>query len=209
MSYDAEFEQEIEHDYRSDDDDDEPPPPPPDQDEDDEIAEKYNLILDSLLFPPHVKEHLINTQSKEKKLQIIDMHKKTLEEKKGLSWGDQQNSLLNLINNSRIPNIQDLISLRSSLAMGNKEFLTGFLEADGIYVLMKCIDDRIARLPMTDLDASILFEIINCCKCIMNNDTGMEALLVTPGAIEHIAKSLFFEWKPIALNVRMNFFPSF
>ena len=29
----------------------------------------------------------------------------------------------------------------------------------------------------------------------------MEALLVTPGAIEHIAKALFFEWKPIALCV--------
>ena len=56
MSYDADSD----IDYRSDDDDDEPPPPPPDQDEEDEIAEKYNLILDSLLFPPHVKEHLMS-----------------------------------------------------------------------------------------------------------------------------------------------------
>lgn len=99
----------------------------------------------------------------------------------GIVWGDQQNSLLNLIKNSKRPDIQVLITLRSSLATGNKDFLTGFLEANGIYVLMKCVDERIAKLPMTDLDASILYEVIFCCKCTMNNDTGMEALLVTPG----------------------------
>ena len=119
----------------------------------------------------------------------------------GIVWGDQQNSLLNLIKNSKRPSIQDLITLRSLLATGNKDFLTGFLEADGIYVLMKCIDERIAKSPMTDLDASILYEVIFCCKCTMNNDIGMEGLLATPGAIEHIAKSLLFEWKPIALAV--------
>ena len=61
---------------------------------------------------------------------------------------------------------------RSSLSTCNKAFLTGFLEENGIYILMKCIDERIVKLPMTDLDASILYEILCCCKSIMNNDTG-------------------------------------
>lgn len=205
-SLDAELKYTQEEDYEDyeesgtqlDNDEEEPPPP---MDEEDEIDEQYGFVLDSLLFPPHVKEQLMGSQTQEKKLMIIEMHKHLLANKKGGLWGDQQNSLLNLIRNSKRPDIQVLITLRSSLATANKNFLTGFLEADGIYVLMKCIDERIAKLPMTDLDASILYEIIGCCKCIMNNDTGMEAILVTPGAIEHIAKSLFFEWKPIALLV--------
>jgi hypothetical protein len=174
--------------------------------EDEEIAEKYGFVLDSLLFPPHVKDQLMATQSKEKKLMIIGMHKNLLHNKKGIVWGEQHIATLNLIRNTKKPDIQDLIRLRTALATGNKDFLTGFLAADGIYVLMKCIDERIAKLPMTDLDASILFEVINCCKCTMNNDTGMEALLITPGAIEHMAKSLFFEWKPLALTVTSFFF---
>lgn len=207
-SLDAELKYTQEEDYedydeqgtQADNDEDEEEPPPP-MDEEDEIDEQYGFVLDSLLFPPHVKEQLMATQTQEKKLMIIDMHRHLLANKKGNLWGDQQNSLLNLIRNSKRPDIQVLITLRSSLATANKDFLTGFLEADGIYVLMKCIDERIAKLPMTDLDAAILYEIIGCCKCIMNNNTGMEAILVTPGAIEHIAKSLFFEWKPIALLV--------
>ena len=61
---------------------------------------------------------------------------------------------------------------RSSLSTCNKSFLTGFLEENGIYILMKCIDERIVKLPMTDLDASILYAILCFCKSIMNNDTG-------------------------------------
>ena len=113
-------------------DDEEPPPP---MSEDDEIDEQYGFVLNSLLFPPHVKEQLMETQTKEKKLMIIDMHKHLLANKKANLWGEQQNSLLNLIRNSKRPDIQVLVTLRSSLASANKDFLTGFLEADGIYIL--------------------------------------------------------------------------
>lgn len=44
---------------------------------------RYGFVLDSLLFPPHVKEQLMQSQTKEKKMMIINMHKHLLQNKKG------------------------------------------------------------------------------------------------------------------------------
>lgn len=40
---------------------------------------------------------------------------------------------------------------------------------------------------------SILFEIMTCCKCTMNNSLGMEGFLAVEGAIEAVAQSLRFD----------------
>ena len=106
-----EYEDNIEGDDVDYDDEESEEPPP--MDEDEIIEDQYELVLDSLLFPTHVKEQLINTQTKEKKLMIIEMHKHLLiNNKQNIQWGDQQNSLLNLIKNSKRPDIQVLITLR-------------------------------------------------------------------------------------------------
>jgi hypothetical protein len=41
----------------------------------------------------------------------------------------------------------------------------------------------------------------------MNNEVGMEGFIHTAGAIENIAESLLFEWKPVALLVMCTRYP--
>lgn len=169
---------------------------------DEQVLEMYKIVLESLLFPPHVQENLIMTQTKEKKWQTIQMQKHVLKTaKKTGEFGDQERLQLKNLMKVRLPDIQEIIKLRSSLATANRMFLQGFLDHDGIQVLMKLIKDRIVHQPMTHLDAALVFEYMSCCKILMNNDLGMEGFIFTPGAIEIIAKSLMFEWKPIALIV--------
>ena len=79
--------------------------------------------------------------------------------------------------------------------------MNNFFDAGGASVLVKCIDDRIARVPMTNLDAALLYEIMACIKTIMNNAVGMEGMIEHSNAIERIAETLRFEWKPLALQV--------
>ena len=140
-----------------------------------QILEIYSIVLDNLLFPPHVKEQLLATQTKEKKWQTIQMQKHILKDSmlsRSQSWGEQHISLLSLIRRSRVPDIQLLIRLRSMLSTATLDILTGFLSSGGVELLMKCIDDRMSRVPMTDLDAALLYETTSCCKMVMNNSIG-------------------------------------
>ncbi len=140
---------------------------------DEEILGLYNQVLDSLLIPPYVKEQMIATQTKEKKIQTIQMHKDTLKDSKVLTqFGDQQRTFLTIIKSSKNPDINVIIKLRVFLSTANREILVAFIEANGILVLMKSIDNRLSKLPMTELDAALLFEMLSCYKCVLNNATG-------------------------------------
>jgi hypothetical protein len=50
--------------------------------DEEEILQLYKQVLDSLLFPAHVQENLIATQSKEKKWQTIQMQSHVLKDSK-------------------------------------------------------------------------------------------------------------------------------
>jgi hypothetical protein len=169
----------------------------------DEIEATYAQILENLLFPPHVRDQLIATQTIEKKLQMIQMHKDTLKDKSISEFGEKQINLMNNIRAARTPDIEKVISLRSMLSTSNREFLQAFIDAKGIVLLIKLVNDRLCKIPMTELDAAILYESLLCFKMIMNNGLGMNAVVNTPRAIEHVCKSLKFEWKAISLVVSL------
>jgi hypothetical protein len=169
---------------------------------DTEIQALYVQVLDSLLIPPYVKEQMIATQTKEKKIQTIIMHKDTLKDQKTQSQtSEQQRSLLSIIKSAKVPDINIIIKIRVLLSTANKEFFMTFLDAGGLQVLYKCIDDRLNKQPMTELDAALLFELLTCYKSILNNPTGMESVAKSSGLVEQIVRSLRFEWKSIALLV--------
>lgn len=46
-----------------------------------EIEDTYAKVLDNLLFPSHLRDQLIATQTLEKKYQMIQMHKDTVKDK--------------------------------------------------------------------------------------------------------------------------------
>ena len=169
-----------------------------------ELDRIYSSVLDQLLFPPHVKEQLLSSQPPEKKWQQVLLHKTTTENKedmKTLSWSDKDRKLLSDIRKSKQPDIKSLLLLKTILSTANREYMNNFFDAGGCNVLVKCIDDRIARVPMTNLDAALLYEIMACIKTIMNNTVGMEGVIEHSNAIERIAETLRFEWKPLAMQV--------
>lgn len=166
-----------------------------------EIGAMYQTVLDHLLFPPHVQAQL-KEQNLEKKWQMIQMQKHILKDSSFSKWGETHQLLLNAIITAKTPDIQLLIRLKSLLSTSDKAFLISFIHAGGINVLMVCAEERLARVPMTELDAALLYEVMCCCKMVMNNATGMIGFINSPHAIERIAQSLLFEWKPVALQVQ-------
>jgi len=165
----------------------------------------YSQVLDHLLTPPQVKEGLMNSQSVEKKWQTVKMYKNLFENSDGTSatgWGDRENVLLTNIQRAKVPDLASLSRLKIVLSSANRELMTAFLDAGGISVLMKAIEGRLNSRPQTEVDIAILYEILSCCKAIMNNDVGMEGLAATPGAIDIIARCGKFEYKLFALLVR-------
>jgi chaperonin cofactor prefoldin len=165
----------------------------------DRVNQLYVAVLDHLLTPPHVKEQLMESQSLEKKFQMINMHNHLFESMN--SWGDKENMLLTSIQKMKLPDIPTLSRLKTILATGNFEMMTSFLENGGVSILLKAIENRINKKPITELDIAILFEILSCFKAIMKNSLGMDGVAQVAGSIDILAKCLRFEYKQFALQV--------
>ena len=98
----------------------------------------------------------------------------------------------------------NLLQLKTILRNGNDTVKAGFFNSGGAAVLIKCISDRISHVMMSDLDVAVLYEVLSCCKTLMNTKTGMEGLLrnkASKNIVEVFARCLLFEWKPVALQV--------
>jgi hypothetical protein len=163
------------------------------------VNQLYVAVLDHLLTPPHVKDQLMESQSLEKKFQMINMHNHLFESMN--SWGDKENMLLTSIQKMKLPDIPTLSRLKTILATGNFEMMTSFLENGGVSILLKAIENRINKKPITELDIAILFEILSCFKAIMKNSLGMDGVAQVAGSIDILAKCLRFEYKQFALQV--------
>ena len=172
--------------------------------DDEEVAEMYIRVLDHLLTPPHVKDQLVASQSVEKKWQTVKMHQQVFEGEvvgKSHSWGSKDTVLLKAIEKSKTPDIQSLSRLKISLSAANRDYMDGFLQEGGVGILIKAMETRINKTPVTELDVAILYEIMTCCKAIMNNAVGMEGFMTVPGAIETVSRCLRFDFRLFTLQV--------
>ena len=165
----------------------------------DRVNQLYVAVLDHLLTPPHVKEQLMETQPLEKKIQMIKMHNHLFESMN--SWGDKENMLLASIQKMKVPDIPSLSRLKIILATGNMEMMTSFLDSGGVSILLKAIENRLHKKPLTELDIAVLFELLSCCKAVMKNSVGMEGVAQVQGSIDIIAKCLRFDYKQFALQI--------
>lgn len=163
----------------------------------------YCAVLDHLLTTPQVKEGLLASQSTEKKWQTVKMYKNLFEGNNSnpSGWGDRENMLMNNISRAKKPDLASLSRLKIILSSANRELMTAFLDVGGISVLLRAIESRLNSRPQTEVDIAILYEILSCCKAIMNNDIGMEGFAATHGAIDIVARCLRFEYKVYALLV--------
>lgn len=171
---------------------------------DDKVEEMFESVLDHLLTAPPIKKQLKDSQSIEKKWMTVTMHKQLFEGQinaKSVEWGEKDVSLLASIEKSKTPDINSLTRLKISLSSANRGFMEAFLAAGGVSVILKALEVHLARQQATELDIAIMFELMTCCKAIMNNAVGMEGLLSVDGAVNVIARCLRFDFKAFALLV--------
>lgn len=180
-----------------------------------ELEKQYALVLDHLLFPQNVKAELIKTQTNEKKRQMVAMHKSAIEKDELGSWGEKESAILSTLlkqcehsfqmkyqipmrdsplDKQRYPDVKLISHLKTVLTTANKSVLSSFINESGIFVLITCINSRLAKTNLTDADAVLLYEIVSCFKVTMNNETGMEAVLDVNDGICSISRCLLFEW---------------
>jgi hypothetical protein len=167
------------------------------------VTQMYAAVLDHLLTPPQIKDQLMASQSLEKKWQTVQLHDNIFDGS-GAShggWGNKEIALLASIEKAKTPDISSLGSLKLSLQAANKEFMDSFLASGGVSVLLKAMETRLSKRPITELDIAILYEIMTCCKVIMNNAVGMEGFMAVKGAVDTIARCLRFEYRVFALLV--------
>ena len=166
------------------------------------IKDLFELVLDRLLTPAHVKENLITSQSLDKKWQLIKLNRKIFEDDKDADEKDIEwikNIIAEMNDTSKKNDIQVFTKLRVSLATQDRDFMDRFLELGGISAVVQAILLRVYNLPFTELDVTILYEILLCCKVIMNTALGMDAFLAVNGSIETIARCLNFDYKLMSL----------
>ncbi|RYH10496.1 hypothetical protein EON65_39380 [archaeon] len=171
------------------------------------VNEMYSAVLDHLLTPPQVKEGLMNSQSLEKKWQTVRMHQQLFEggsNNNANVWGDRENVLLHNISKAKLPDLQSISRLKIILTSANRELMTSFLDSGGISVLLRAIEQRLISKPQTEVDIAIMYELLSCCKAIMNNDLGMDGFSTSAGAIDIVARCLKFDYKHFAILVSLN-----
>ena len=175
------------------------------------VQKMYEAVLDHLLTPPQVKEKLMASQTTEQKWKTVKMHDIKFDSSNVDStggWGSRENILLASIEKAKTPDIQSLSRLRVSLSSANKEFMDAFLGAGGVSVLLKAMETRINKRPVSELDVALLYEIMTCCKAIMNNAVGMDGFMAVNGAIDMVARCLRFDYRLFAIQVCSNYFIS-
>ena len=116
--------------------------------------------------------------------------KKTLSAKKqhgrgGSSDEDEDNGVGASLENSepelciqllRIPSINNYTGLKKRIQSGSQEWLEGFLELDGLGVLLDVVE-RLSGRGMSFADAYLQVEIVGCIKAVMNSKAGMDFLI--------------------------------
>jgi hypothetical protein len=168
------------------------------------INETYRAVLDHMLTPPTIKESLMASQSLEKKWQTVKLHQQLFNAggtNNASGWGDRENMLLQVISRCKASDLQSIARLKIVLSSANREIMTSFLNSGGISVLLRAIENRLNSKPQTEVDIAQLYDILSCCKAVMNNELGMEGFIAAPGAIEIVARCLKFEYKHLAILV--------
>lgn len=164
---------------------------------DDVLDDLFAKVLDSLLIQESdSKWQTMMTQERDKKWQLITLHKTNLS-----SWGEREHGLLVSLSKCNIPDIHTIFQLKSILSTGNKDTLMNFLDCAGVSVIVKCMNNRLAKICLSELDVAILYELVLCCKALMNNRIGMDGFLNSQGAMDALVRCLLFEWKTLVLQV--------
>jgi len=171
---------------------------------DGDLNVKYEAALAELLLPAHRVQELIQSQTREKKIQTIQMsvtHAST-----GSTVSEtKERELIEGLRHSSTPgkefNIDVLLDLKTIISTAGKAVMLAFLEHGLLDAIAYCMHTRLARVPMRDNEAIQLFECLQCLKVVMNNALGMNAVIGNKDVFRLICHCLRFTLRPLALEV--------
>lgn len=168
------------------------------------IDRAYLAVLEAQLVPPSVREKLASKLTTSNKWDQIVAYQSMIgnaEMSQNAAFGDTDRELLNKLKSRQRPDITEVLKLKSRISTCNKFWMDAFIGAGGINIITYAMETRLGKVPLGELDAAILFELISCVKAIINSGTTMKRFLNTNGALRTVTYSMLFEWKPLVLQV--------
>jgi hypothetical protein len=168
------------------------------------IDKAYLAVLEAQLVPPGVRGNLASKLVTSQKWDQIVAYQSMIgnaEMSQNAAFGDTDKTLLNNLKSRQRPDITEVLKLKSRISTCNKFWMDSFIGAGGINIITYAMETRLSKVPLGELDAAILFELISCVKAIINSGTTMKRFLSTNGALRTLTYSMLFEWKPLVLQV--------
>lgn len=107
----------------------------------------------------------------------------------GASSSDDDPSLgdaVNFLQWIRNPTLQNLAKLRRAVKTNDKDWMTEFLEFDGMGLLFQCLKDLGAIQGFHLTDMVLKMECIMCIREVVNSQTGLDCLLQIKGRKDNI-----------------------
>lgn len=76
-----------------------------------------------------------------------------------------------------IPTVKTIGLLKRKIKKSEKSWIQGFLEAEGLSVLLDCVDNLSAGRVTQLSEALLLLEVVDCIKTVINSKLGMDYLV--------------------------------
>ncbi|XP_062608968.1 inverted formin-2-like, partial [Saccostrea cucullata] len=86
----------------------------------------------------------------------------------------------------RNPSLQNLVKLRKSIKHNDSDWMTEFLEFDGLGLLFQCLKNLSSRETVHLSEMVLRLECIMCIREVANSQTGLDCLLKTKGRKDNI-----------------------
>lgn len=86
----------------------------------------------------------------------------------------------------RNPTLQNLVKLRKSIKHNDSDWMTEFLEFDGLGLLFQCLKNLSSRESLHLSEMVLRLECIMCIREVANSQTGLDCLLKTKGRKDNI-----------------------
>ncbi|WAQ99283.1 INF2-like protein [Mya arenaria] len=93
---------------------------------------------------------------------------------------------INFLQWIRNPNLQNLAKLRRAIKTNDKDWMTEFLEFDGLGLLFQCLKDLSLMQGFHLSDMVLKMECIMCIREVVNSQTGLDCLLKIKGRKDNI-----------------------
>ncbi|KAG9393057.1 hypothetical protein J8273_3186 [Carpediemonas membranifera] len=163
-----------------------PPMPPPE-----ELRAKMENILD-LMNITGPQRQIMHNMPDEKKWELIVRQQEALaieqERREQGNVRDDPKSFIAILNSE--PTLDNIQSLRINLNSKTLDWVKEFIETDGLTVLFRVLRELEMKQDRTTEDDECVFECILCVRAVMNNHSGLLAVMDRPNAIRDLGLNI-------------------